>query len=1719
MRKTFLLALVFVLALGLVFAWAEQSHAGKKGSTDTAIKVVPQTVSQQSSENQLNTAEQKSLIKEKELQEAQQAQQEKDQAELAVKANLERQQAEALAKEQAEQQRLADEQAELAHKQMLAREAELAEQQNTPQISQPSEADLLKEKASELGISPEEAARPEINIPYQPPVITAVGDDCTDPYIIDINTTGDLPIALTGMTTCGHGNTYDNTCMGSYDGGEDFIFQINNNTGSNLPLSISCQSSDTYGAIALHDACPLDPTTCLAVAASTDNPDIIEYTIGPGSYYVMVDLWPSPSCIDFDITFDTYAPPTGRCCDYTTPLSPICTDGVLEADCIGPVYEWTEGLDCTTPCTVPSEGDNCLIPLQVSLPAEMPYSDLGQTTQNRGDNKTFTTCGYSQDEDMVYQLNVTSEVTVNITIDPGTTAWTSVAVVSACDGSGDCLDYSNLSSSGVHGIEALNLPVGTYYLWVDSYIGSGGDYIPSFDLSITEWVPPTGRCCDNTDPLNPTCADGVVEADCQDANEVWAEGLNCTDDPCPVPTIGDNCAVPIVVTSGDLPYSVTGQTTCGLTNDYSNTCLDYYDSDPDIIYSFTNNLTESIFLNIDMTNSSNDYIGMLVSDDCPTTTDCLDYTTGGNGVYDIHLAGVEVTAGNTVFIMVDSDYEYCTGGGYGIDSFDLAIDGVTAPPTGRCCYYDEDPPDLYDPLCASPVTEDDCNTLIGAFSGNWTIDGDCTTDPCPVRPANDECANAETITPGNTITVNNEYATDDTISTHDIHRNIWFCYTATMDGIALIDMCPTTFDTKMTVYEGCGCDPLGDEIGYNDDDNFAFCAEDHNQSALQIFITSGQSYLIEVGSYGTTTYGDLVLTVTESVTPTGRCCYYDEDPPDLFNPLCASEVTELECDALIDTFSGTWSEGLDCTDPCPAPHDFDGTENFDTDLNMGSFTNYSNDSTSTNWTWNSTGGNPDGCAYHSWASVGDGEDDYLISNGSYMVPDEAYISLSWDQKASFASDYVLHQVGVSTDFTGDPETATWNWLYTGPATSSWETITVSLDAYRGHGIAIAFNYQGYNADGWYVDNVKVQLPPSGRCCDYSVDPQNPTCTADTYQFNCDGDLMVWTEGEDCTAPCVPAPVNDFCENAEVVSGPYPATGSGTTIMAFPDCIPDWNTVWYDITLPYTWNDIVITVCPTTENLVNAGLNLVRDCSCGGMIGASDYTWPYTSCSEGYNGLQMTFSQVYQGDGSILWPAFIMGTGLNDGTDFNYTIEVTEATTPPDGDQCANPIVVAFDENMQYTDSQNSCDYADNFGQAGSDVVYEFTLDGVYSVTMSLCNSVEAFDSYMWLMPGDGCGEAYITYDDDACGTETWLSQISDVVLTAGTYYIGVDAYEGECGNYTLDISAELAPVTIYDIQYTDEVGSGCYDSPLDGQIVHTSGVVTGIIQGTYPDYFIQDCTDSDWNGIYMYDLSEVSLGDKISFDAEVDEYTGLTELKNISNLTIDSSGVALCTLSVTSDQVGDSCAAEPEAYESMLVTLQGVTCVVGPDGYNVAYVKSDGATDSCAVDDEMYKNGTDQPDPLVAGEMYDITGIVYYKYGIYKVYPRFASDVVLLQQGYQYLPGDANMYNGAWPPAVIGSDVTYLVNFFRGLESNPACNIDGNYMAADVNGSCTIIGSDVTRLVNFFRGSGVIEPCPDWEPVWHNTSELPENAPDGWPNCDEPTVVSGKQTLSKEIAK
>jgi len=107
-----------------------------------------------------------------------------------------------------------------------------------------------------------------------------------------------------------------------------------------------------------------------------------------------------------------------------------------------------------------------------------------------------------------------------------------------------------------------------------------------------------------------------------------------------------------------------------------------------------------------------------------------------------------------------------------------------------------------------------------------------------------------------------------------------------------------------------------------------------------------------------------------------------------------------------------------------------------------------------------------------------------------------------------------------------------------------------------------------------------------------------------------------------------------------------------------------------------------------------------------------------------------------------------------------------------------------------------------------------------------------------------------------------------------------------------------------------------------------------------------------------------------------------------------------------------------------------------------------------------------------------------------------------------YIPGDVNMSSGAWPPLATGPDVTYLVNYFRSLPANQACLLGGFWCSADANGDCSIIGSDVTKLVNVFRGIDNVEYCVDYPTAWPTPADLPSEAPEGWPGCE--TAATGE---------
>ncbi len=194
--------------------------------------------------------------------------------------------------------------------------------------------------------------------------------------------------------------------------------------------------------------------------------------------------------------------------------------------------------------------------------------------------------------------------------------------------------------------------------------------------------------------------------------------------------------------------------------------------------------------------------------------------------------------------------------------------------------------------------------------------------------------------------------------------------------------------------------------------------------------------------------------------------------------------------------------------------------------------------------------------------------------------------------------------------------------------------------------------------------------------------------------------------------------------------------------------------------------------------------------------------------------------------------------------------------------------------------------------------------------------------------------------------------------------------------------------TIYDVQHNETSGDDCYPSPLDAQQVTIEGVVTAVVPGAYPNFWIEEAAGGTWRGVYVYDTTvEPARGDLVNISVEVDEYFGLTELKNVSASQILSSGNDLpAVLDINTGDLNGGCNVTAEAYEGLLVRVSDVTVTQAPDSYGEWYV--DDGSGECQLDDVMYEYAA------TVGDTFDaIVGVVQYSYGEYEILPRDAADL------------------------------------------------------------------------------------------------------------------------------
>jgi subtilisin family serine protease len=247
-----------------------------------------------------------------------------------------------------------------------------------------------------------------------------------------------------------------------------------------VPGSGDCNDSTGYLS-------PYDAAGACGLASITTS------CLPPGTYWLFVapDFYAqsfdcNSNSKDYIATLTCEPCPTGACCL----LDGSCIPNQIDYECAAIEGFW-QGPDTTcdpNPCHQPEPGDNCIIPLELTLgPNDSPYTDINYTC-GRYDYYDDTCLGYYDGgEDIIYKLTVTSAMDVDIILDPCGTSWTGIAIGDMCPLE-RCIGYSTSgSSSEPHGIVCVHLDQGVYYIMIDTW--PSPDCIEQFVLTIEQCVP------------------------------------------------------------------------------------------------------------------------------------------------------------------------------------------------------------------------------------------------------------------------------------------------------------------------------------------------------------------------------------------------------------------------------------------------------------------------------------------------------------------------------------------------------------------------------------------------------------------------------------------------------------------------------------------------------------------------------------------------------------------------------------------------------------------------------------------------------------------------------------------------------------------------------------------------------------------------------------------------------------------------------------------------------------------------------------------------------------------------------------------------------------------------------------------------------------------------------------------------------------------------------
>jgi hypothetical protein len=202
--------------------------------------------------------------------------------------------------------------------------------------------------------------------------------------------------------------------------------------------------------------------------------------------------------------------------------------------------------------------------------------------------------------------------------------------------------------------------------------------------------------------------------------------------------------------------------------------------------------------------------------------------------------------------------------------------------------------------------------------------------------------------------------------------------------------------------------------------------------------------------------------------------------------------------------------------------------------------------------------------------------------------------------------------------------------------------------------------------------------------------------------------------------------------------------------------------------------------------------------------------------------------------------------------------------------------------------------------------------------------------------------------------------------------------------------------TISEIQ---TVPAGGDSSPWVGQLVNIRGIITDGINTFDDNYcYIEDPAGGKFSGLKIYSgnpslIADLLKGDDVAVSGWIDEYYGMTEISHRCHEVISSGNPLPAPVQISTGDLGDSTNHLGEPYESVLCQARFTIVTNDSLGFGEWQIDDDDhILDSCRVDDDA--------DTLLLtytpamGDKRDITGIVAFAYGDYKLSPRGDEDVV-----------------------------------------------------------------------------------------------------------------------------